>query len=79
MAHFPRLMYLTHMSRINVNIDAKARAEVMRCYRLATEREAINFVLRTLAAESLSDEEAKRLRGTGWEGDLDELRAGPLA
>ena len=67
------------MSRTNVNIDDEACAEVMRRYQLATKREAINFALRTLAAEPLSLEEAKRLRGSGWEGDLDELRAGRLA
>lgn len=67
------------MSRTNVNIDDEACAEIMRRYQLATKREAINFALRTLAAEPLSLEEAKRLRGSGWEGDLDELRAGRLA
>ena len=67
------------MSRTNVNIDDEACAEVMRRYQLATKREAINFALRTLAAEPLSLDEAKRLRGAGWEGDLDELRAGRLA
>ena len=67
------------MSRTNVNIDDEACAEVMRRYQLATKREAINFALRTLAAEPLSVEEAKRLRGSGWEGDLDEMRAGRLA
>ena len=63
------------MSRINVNIDDQACAEVMRRYRLTTKREAINFALRSLAAESLSIDEARQLRGSGWEGDLDALRA----
>ena len=56
------------------NIDDEACAEVMRRYRLAT-REAVNFALRTLAAEPLSVEEARCLRGSGWHGDLDELRS----
>ena len=73
------LVYSVCMSRTNVNIDDEACAEVMRRYQLATKREAINFALRTLAAEPLSVEEAKRLRGSGWEGDLDEMRAGRLA
>ena len=63
------------MSRTNVNIDDEACAEVMRRYRLGTKREAVNFALRTLAAEPLGVDEARRLRGSGWEGDLDELRA----
>lgn len=67
------------MSYLHVNIDDEACAEVMRRYQLATQREAINFALRTLAAEPLSVDEARRLRGAGWEGDLDELRAGRLA
>jgi Arc/MetJ family transcription regulator len=63
------------MSRTNVNIDDQACAEVMRRYRLTTKREAINFALRSLAAEPLSIDEARQLRGSGWEGDLDVLRA----
>ncbi len=63
------------MSRTNVNIDDQACAEVMRRYRLTTKREAINFALRSLAAEPLSIDEARQLRGSGWEGDLDALRA----
>ena len=63
------------MSRINVNIDDQACAEVMRRYRLTTKREAINFALRSLAAEPLSIDEARQLRGSGWEGDLDALRS----
>lgn len=79
MAFDQKLVYFMCMSRTNVNIDDEACAEVMRRYQLATKREAINFALRTLAAEPLSLDEAKRLRGSGWEGDLDELRAGRLA
>ena len=63
------------MSRTNVDIDDAACAEVMRRYRLATKREAINYALRTLAAEPLGVDDARRLRGSGWEGDLDELRS----
>ena len=63
------------MSRTNVNIDDQACAEVMRRYQLTTKREAINFALRSLAAEPLSIDEACQLRGSGWEGDLDALRS----
>ena len=69
------LVYLMCMSRTNVDIDDAACAEVMRRYRLATKREAINYALRTLAAEPLGVDDARRLRGSGWEGDLDELRS----
>ncbi len=70
------MVYTRCMSRTNVNIDDRACAEVMRRYDLATKREAINFSLRALAAEPLGVEEARRLRGSGWEGDLGELRTG---
>ena len=46
----------------------------MERYQLSSKRDAVNFALRTLAAEALTVEEARRLRGSGWEGDLDELR-----
>ena len=61
------------MSRANVDIDDQACAEVMRRYRLATKREAINLVLRMLAAETASVDGSRFLRGIGWEGDLDAI------
>ena len=63
------------MTRINVDIDEQACAEVMRRYRLATKQEAVNDALRTIAAEPLSVDEARALRGAGWEGDLNRMRA----
>ena len=63
------------MTRTNVDIDDRACAEVMRRYRLATKREAINLALRMLAAETASFDEARALRGIGWEGDLDAMRS----
>lgn len=64
------------MSRTNLNIDDEACAEVMRRYRFATKREAVNYALRALASEPLSADEAKSLRGSGWEGNLAEMRTG---
>ena len=64
------------MTRTNVDIDDEACAAVMGRYRLTTKRAAINFALRTLAAEPLGLDEARDLRGAGWEGNLDDLRAG---
>ena len=68
------LVYLWCMARTNIDIDEKACALVMRRYRLKTKREAINFALRALAAEPLTTESARKLRGTGWIGDLDAMR-----
>ena len=64
------------MPRTNIDIDDEACAEVMRRYHLTTKREAVNFALQTLAAEPLGVDEARCLRGSGWEGDLAELRSG---
>ena len=76
--YYPIVVYAVCMSRTNVDIDDTACAEVMRRYRLTTKREAVNFALRTLAAEPLDVNEARRLRGSGWEGNLDELRSSRL-
>ena len=63
------------MARTNVNIDEAACAEVMRRYRLRTKREAVNFALRIVAAEPFDTDRARRMRGAGWEGDLEAMRA----
>ncbi len=62
------------MSRTNVDIDDWACAEVMRRYELASKREAVNLALRTLAGETLDLEAARAMRGSGWDGDLPQLR-----
>lgn len=63
------------MARTNIDIDDGACDTVMRRYHLTSKREAVNFALRTVASEALDLDQARRLRGSGWEGDLDELRA----
>ncbi|MDE0103784.1 MAG: type II toxin-antitoxin system VapB family antitoxin [Bryobacterales bacterium] len=68
------VVYFVCMARTNIDIDDEACAIVMRRFHLKTKRDAVNLSLRTLAAEPLSLGEARRLRGSGWEGDLDELR-----
>jgi Arc/MetJ family transcription regulator len=62
------------MSRTNIDVDDVACLTVMRRYQIQTKREAVNFALRTLGAEMLELDEARRMRGAGWEGDLDEMR-----
>ena len=75
MAAAGRMVYLWCMARTNIDIDEDACSSVMRRYRLSTKREAVNFALRTLAAEPLEVDEARRLRGSGWDGDLEEMRS----
>jgi Arc/MetJ family transcription regulator len=59
-----------------VEIDDELVQRVMRRYGLRTKRAAIDLALRRLDLEPLSREEALAMRGTGWEGDLDDLRGG---
>lgn len=63
------------MARTNVDIDEKACAAVMERYAFKTKREAVNFALRTVAAEPLSLDAARSLRGSGWNGNLAVMRA----
>jgi Arc/MetJ family transcription regulator len=63
------------MGRTNIDIDDDACREVMGRYHLATKREAVNLALRRLAGEPLDLADARNLRGSGWDGDLDEMRA----
>jgi len=63
------------MSRTNIDLDDGACQTVMDRYQLSTKRDAVNFALRAVAAEPLGLEDARRLRGSGWDGDLDEMRS----
>lgn len=67
-------VYRWCMSRTNIDIDEAACQAVMDRYHLSTKRAAVNFALRTLAAEPLDLDSARRLRGSGWDGDLDDMR-----
>ena len=70
------LVYGIHMARTNVDVNSELVARVMRRYGLSTKRGAIDLALRRLDLEPMSREEALAMRGSGWEGDLDELRGG---
>ena len=67
-------VYRWCMARTNIDIDEKACKVVMRRYQFSTKREAVNFALQSLATEPFSLDEARRLRGSGWDGNLDEMR-----
>lgn len=63
------------MARTNINLDYDVRASVMRQYGLRTKQEAVNQALYITAIEPMSLEEALAMQGSGWEGNLDEMRA----
>lgn len=66
------------MTRTNVEIDEPLVRRVMSRYSLKTKRAAIDLALRRLDMEPMSAREALDMRGSGWEGDLDEQRSGWL-
>jgi Arc/MetJ family transcription regulator len=47
----------------------------MERFHLTTKRDAVNLALRRLAGEPLGLDEARALRGSGWDADLDEMRS----
>ena len=73
-----RVVYRWCMSRTNIDIDTQACEQVMSSYGFSTKRDAVNFALRELARVATL-EEARSMRGSGWDGDLAEMRQGRLA
>lgn len=63
------------MARTNVDVDEELVQEAMRRYGLPSKRAAIDLALRRLVGEAMTRDEALEMEGTGWNGDLDELRA----
>ena len=57
-----------------LNVDEEACLAVMRRFRLKPRGEAANLALHKIAAEPLSLEDDCNLQGSGWEGDLEEMR-----
>jgi len=70
-----RDVYGRCMARTNIDIDEELCRRVMDRYQLSTKREAVNMALRLVAGEPLELDDARSMRGTGWDGDLDEMRA----
>jgi len=62
------------MGRTNIDIDEAACQTVMDRYRLRSKRDAVNYALRLVAGEVLDVDSARALRGSGWEGDLNDVR-----
>jgi Arc/MetJ family transcription regulator len=64
------------VGRTNIEIDDVLIERAMRIYRLRSKREVVDLALRRLVGQPLSLDEARAMEGSGWEGDLDELRGG---
>lgn len=65
------------MVRTNVVLDDELVSRVMNLYGLRTKREAIDLALRRLAGSQRGMKDMLDLEGSGWEGDLDEMRKNP--
>jgi Arc/MetJ family transcription regulator len=63
------------VTRTNIEIDDLLIDRAMRLYRLRSKREAVDLALRKLVGEPMSREEALATEGTGWAGDLAEIRS----
>lgn len=67
-------VYSRCMARTNIDINEVACAAVMRQYGLTTKREAVNLALERLAITPMGDDELEDMQGSGWDGDLEEMR-----
>ena len=63
------------MTRTNIEIDDLLVDRAMRLYRLRSKREAVDLALRRLVGEPMSRKEALATEGTGWSGDLADIRS----
>jgi Arc/MetJ family transcription regulator len=68
-------VYAIPVTRTNIEIDDDLIGRAMRLYRLPSKREAVDLALRRLVGEPVSREEMLAAEGTGWAGDLAEIRA----
>ena len=64
------------MTRTNIDIDDEVLDRVQAVYGLRTKREAVDFALRRLLIEPFTRDEALAAQGSGWGGDLVEMRSG---
>ncbi|MGI9157866.1 MAG: type II toxin-antitoxin system VapB family antitoxin [Marmoricola sp.] len=62
------------MTRTNIDLDDGLVAEGMRRYGLSTKRAVVDLALRRLVGPRMTRQEMLELRGSGWLGNLDELR-----
>jgi len=60
--------------RTNIEIDDELLAQAMAATGLSTKRATVEEGLRLLVRLRGQVEALKRLKGLGWEGDLDEMR-----
>lgn len=67
------------MSRTNIDLDDDLVTRAMASTGAPTKRAVVDLALRRLVGVELSPDFLASLKGIGWDGDLDEMRAGPRA
>jgi Arc/MetJ family transcription regulator len=68
-------VYKGAVTRTNIEIDDVLIDRAMRLYRLRSKREAVDLALRRLVGEPMNREEVLSTEGTGWAGNLAEIRS----
>lgn len=68
-------VYKGLVTRTNIEIDDELVSRAMSLYRLRSKREAVDLALRRLVGEPMGREEALATEGSGWGGDLAEIRS----
>lgn len=63
------------MTQTNIEIDDQLIERAMSIYRLHSKGEAVDLALRRLVGEQMTRDEMLAMEGTGWDGDLDEIRS----
>jgi len=61
-------------TRTNIELDDDAIETAMRLYGTRSKKETVDLALRRLIGSSLDTEQALALEGSGWQGDLDQMR-----
>jgi Arc/MetJ family transcription regulator len=67
-------VYVRCMKRTNVVLDDRLVARARKLTGLRTARDVLDLALRGLVAREEQRRLAQRLRGSGWDGNLDEMR-----
>ena len=62
------------MSRTNIELDDTLVEMAMRRYGLKTKREVVQLALENLVGGVMTKQQALAMEGSGWDGDLDEIR-----
>jgi Arc/MetJ family transcription regulator len=62
--------------RTNIDIDDELLAETMRVTGQKTKKGAIEEAMRLVTRHARLKQTIEKMRGMGWEGDLDEMREG---